>query len=335
MKELDFSKARQMLEESHNPLFFYHDDPDGLCSFLLLRKSYQKGHGHIIKASPYLSADFLPRIEEHKSDLIVVLDIAHIEEDFIAQAKLPIIWIDHHEPNEKRGTLYINPRMLDDPQNLPVSWLCHQITKQDAWLGIAGCVSDWVIPPDLTPVSELVSEPYTPAHLLFETPLGTLIKVLSFNLKGQHADVKAAVSTFLKINNPDEILTQSSAQGKFLWKKYQKMNREYEDLLGQALSQRKEDPFLLFLYHESKTSLTKDLSNEVYAKNPDKTIMLGREKAGKVMFSLRSVKNLPPALERALVGLDGRGGGHEHACGGWINQDDFPEMLSRLKDLLA
>ena len=56
-----YEQARKLLAESTNPLFFYHDDPDGLCSYLILKRFYKKGHGHMVKASPYLTEDFLPR----------------------------------------------------------------------------------------------------------------------------------------------------------------------------------------------------------------------------------------------------------------------------------
>ncbi len=328
-------KAKTMLEEAADPLFIYHDDPDGLCSYLILSRFTKSGHGHMLKASPYLQEEHAAYAQEHKSDLIVVLDIAHIEEEFIAKANLPILWIDHHEPNPKKGTTYLNPRITDPTDNIPTSWLCHQITNTDEWIGMAGCVSDWVIPKNIDEFAkkhpEMISEPYTAQHLLFETTLGTLIKVLSFNLKGAHKEVKRSIESLRAIKTPEELLEHQSQASQIVWKKYEKTNREYTSLLNQANAARTNDPFLLFLYTEYSTSLTKDLSNEVYAKNPDKTIILAREKSDKIMFSLRSQKNLPPALEKALQGLDGKGGGHEHACGGWINAHDFPEMLLRLR----
>src|SRR3989338_10373788 len=127
------AKALDMLENSQEPLFFYHDDPDGLCAFLTLQRFIKRGHGICVKASPYLTPEFLPKVAEHKADLIVVLDIAHIEDEFIQEAKLPILWIDHHEPNEKKGTVYINPKMKGE--NYPVSWMAHQITGTDLWIG--------------------------------------------------------------------------------------------------------------------------------------------------------------------------------------------------------
>ena len=34
----EINEIRENIENSKNPLFFYDDDPDGVCSFLLLYK---------------------------------------------------------------------------------------------------------------------------------------------------------------------------------------------------------------------------------------------------------------------------------------------------------
>ena len=46
-------------------------------------------------------------------------------------------------------------------------------------------------------------------------------------------------------------------------------------------------------------------------------------------------KAIPEALERALQGLEGYGGGHEYACGANINKEDFDEFVKRLREYLS
>ena len=43
---------------------------------------------------------------------------------------------------------------------------------------------------------------------------------------------------------------------------------------------------------------------------------------------------LPPLVEKALVGLNGYGGGHEHACGFNIKTADFEEFVRRLRGMI-
>ena len=51
-KELD--EIKENLEMSQNPLFFFDNDVDGLCSFLILRRSIGRGRGVAIKSFPDL-----------------------------------------------------------------------------------------------------------------------------------------------------------------------------------------------------------------------------------------------------------------------------------------
>jgi nanoRNase/pAp phosphatase (c-di-AMP/oligoRNAs hydrolase) len=80
-------------------------------------------------------------------------------------------------------------------------------------------------------------------------------------------------------------------------------------------------------------SLTKDLANEMLHRHKDKVIVLGREKSGEVRCSLRSGPQKPilPALQRALLGIQGYGGGHEHAVGCAVKKEDFERFLSNLR----
>jgi hypothetical protein len=51
--------------------------------------------------------------------------------------------------------------------------------------------------------------------------------------------------------------------------------------------------------------------------------------------SIRSAKEiLPPLIEKALNGLEGYGGGHEHACGLNIKSIHFEEFLERFKKMV-
>ena len=78
-------------------------------------------------------------------------------------------------------------------------------------------------------------------------------------------------------------------------------------------------------------SFTSDLSNELLYRFPDKIIIVGRMKDEDVRMSIRSKDTLiPPLLEKCLSGLEGYGGGHEHACGANIKETDFDEFIKRM-----
>ena len=43
---------------------------------------------------------------------------------------------------------------------------------------------------------------------------------------------------------------------------------------------------------------------------------------------------LPLLINKAITGLKGVSGGHDHACGGEINKEDFKTFVDRLEHLL-
>lgn len=342
LTEKEVTRLRDELETAKNPLFFFHDDPDGLASFLLLYRKAKEGRGVCVKAFPELTTAFLHKIEETEPDKIFVLDIAMVDQDFIDNAKAPVIWIDHHTPIKREKASYFNPRLQQEHLNVPASYLCWQVVQQDIWIAMAGCVSDWFWPgfaeefrkkyPLLLPESINCVE-----DALFKSQLGELVKILSFNLKGATSEVNKTIKVLTRIEHPDEILKQQTPKGRFIYKKYEKIEKMYLALKQRALSQVKKGPLLVFTYSEDNLSLTKDLANELLYLYPDKVIVLGREKSGEVRCSLRAGRqiNLQKALQKALEGIGGYGGGHEQACGAAIKQEDFARFLEQLKQALG
>ena len=69
---------------------------------------------------------------------------------------------------------------------------------------------------------------------------------------------------------------------------------------------------------------------------PDKIVVIGREKDGDVKMSIRSKNhNLQPVVAKALVGVEGYGGGHEHACGTNVKRHDFDRWLGNFREEIA
>ena len=342
-KHIDFRRIKEELDTCNNPLFFFDDDPDGLCSFLLLYRYKKEGHGIVVKAKPYLNMDFILKINEYQPHKIFILDMPNVSQDFIDAAKVPVIWIDHHPPQDRTSVVYINPR-LTDQEIVPTSYMCYTAVQQDMWIAMIGCIGDWFIPPFIDEFLQkygyLAEKKYeAPPEYLFETKIGELVKLFSFNLKGKTSEAHKAIKIFCRIKDPQEILKQETAQAKYVYKKYEKINEMYKQLKQRAFDAEKKDkkkPFLVFLYEENQISLTKDLSNELLYRFPKKIIILGRNKGGEVKCSLRSGTNhsLDKALAKALIGIQGYGGGHEHACGCCIKEEDFPQFLNALQTAL-
>ena len=346
-------QLREHLENCKKPLFFFDDDQDGLCSFLQLYCCKREGKGVIIKTTPKIGTVFLKQVQEYNPDKLFILDIAVVEQDFLDEMKVPVIWIDHHGPFERQNVKYFNPRVSNQSDNQPTSYLCHQIVSHGLsetsaehskylWMATLGCVADWFIPPFIkefkNEFSDLIDYPYKgPGDILYNTKLGHLIRIFSFILKGKTNDVMKSIKVLTRIKNPYEILEQKSAQGRFICKRYEQMNELYEPLIKDAIQSltKTSDEFVFFIYKDDKSSFTSDLSNEAIYRHPDKTILIGREKNGEMKCSIRSTKFiLPPLIEKSLEGLQGYGGGHEYACGLSIKKSDFEEFIRRFKEMI-
>ena len=335
LTEKHYNEIREELDSCKRPLFFFDDDPDGLCSFLLFYRYAREGKGIVVKSTPELKPMFLRTVENYSPDKIFILDKPMVSPDFIDAVKVPIIWIDHHNIIENSGTKYYNSRK--DGFGEPASCICYRVVKQDLWIAACGAVADWSLPdfsakfskeyPDLLPAKIT-----KPEKALYETKLGELVRILSFILKGKISDVLSCVKILTRIKTPYELLNGETAQARFIIKRFKKIEEEYEIMLKKALKNIDDDKMILFIY-SNRMSFTGDLSNELLYRFPKKLILVAREKGGEMKCSLRSSDHLSVSniLKKALVGIDGYGGGHEYACGACIKNKDFEKFVENIR----
>jgi single-stranded DNA-specific DHH superfamily exonuclease len=345
----EFKELRDELLSAKRPLIFFDDDTDGSSSYVLIYKFLKQYNedikGVIVKSSPELKDPvFLKKSEEYNPDKVFVLDKPLISQEFIDDLHKPVVWLDHHPLQQRRGVKYFNPlkhksaKFAHDTR--PTTYWAYKLVEkerpQDMWIAMVGCVGDYFIPefhkkftkeyPDLMPKNLKIKNPGT---VLFETKLGLLCKIINFNLKYPTTDAMTAVKILTRIEDPHEILDQSTPAGKYIYKKYLFFNEIYERAKSSIVVT--EDPLVVFEY-EDKYSLTSDLSNELMYMHPDKIILIARLKGGEYKCSFRSTDlAIRPILEKALVGVDGYGGGHERACGGAIKTHDWDKFLENLR----
>tara|TARA_B100000315_G_C14061222_1_gene356315 strand:+ start:49 stop:492 length:444 start_codon:yes stop_codon:yes gene_type:complete len=141
------------------------------------------------------------------------------------------------------------------------------------------------------------------------------------------------IKVLTRIKDPYEVLNQTSAQGKFLYKRFQKIDRKYQELIKYGKKAVGKDRIVIYTYDTDKMSFSADLSNEMIYRFPDKIIFVGRKKEGFVKGSIRSGTkfNINPVLKSALVGVEGYGGGHDQACGFCVKEEDFNRFIANFK----
>src|SRR3989339_830490 len=149
-------EIREHLETAQNPIFFFDNDPDGLCSFLILQRFIERGKGIPIKSFPKLIDDYFRKVVEFNADYIFILDKAEVSDKFwekVKEVNIPVVWIDHHAFKFEDIPDFVNYYNSFDAKNNdsagePVTSLCYKATqkKDDVWLGVAGCIADKFVP---------------------------------------------------------------------------------------------------------------------------------------------------------------------------------------------
>src|SRR3989338_9143033 len=100
LTEKQLQEIREHLEKAQNPVFFYDNDADGLCSYVILRRFIGRGKGVVIRSFPDLNASYAKKAQELNADYVFVLDKPVVSKEFIEEIDklgLPLVWIDHHE----------------------------------------------------------------------------------------------------------------------------------------------------------------------------------------------------------------------------------------------
>lgn len=343
LPETELNKIKEELDNCKRPLFFFHDDADGLCSFLLLYRYKKEGKGVAVKTHPRMDIRSVRKVSEYLPDKIFILDMPLVEQDFfdaVLKMKIPIVWIDHHDPANVKDILYFNPRKHNPKDDACITRICYKVVKQDLWIAMVGAVGDWQKPPFWEKFVEecpdlLGRDIKTPEDALFRSKLGELVKVFSFVLKGRTEEIVNCMKVLTRIKDPHEILDKTTPQGNFVYKRYEKIKSFYDELLKSALKKADKGRFFIFIYKGERFSFSSELANEVLYNNPSKIILIGREKGGEIKYSIRgSNVLLPPILKKALEGVKGYGGGHEHACGACVKVEDNPRFIRQFKKAL-
>ncbi|MBS3145424.1 DHH family phosphoesterase [Candidatus Woesearchaeota archaeon] len=336
-KQLDEIKG--YLDKAENPLIFFDADPDGLSSFLLLKKYMGKGKGVIFERGENLGEKYIRKVDENKPDIVFVLDIFDVSQEFIDKVNVPIVWIDHHPPMERKGVKYFNPKIKDKDDNRPTTYWCYKITKGSLWIATVGTIADWYIPEFAREFAKKYPDLFDkkikdPGEANFKQPIGELIKIFHFILKGTVSDAMRNANILGNIESPYEILKDETSKGKFIHKYAMQKTRLFDKMLEDALKVKSEGKLHLYVYSAGDVSFTSYLSNNVQFMKKDKLVIMAREHNGNMKMSLRShdpkikVKDI---LERVLKKVPGHGGGHLYACGAGVKKEDFDNFIQEIK----
>ncbi|MEK6829188.1 MAG: DHH family phosphoesterase [Nanoarchaeota archaeon] len=336
------SQIKEHLEKAQNPIFFFDNDADGLCSFLILRKFCEKGKGVQVKSYPSMNKEYFRKVNELKADYIFIVDKPLVDKDFFDEAdkiNIPVVWIDHHEVQVEIPDFvhYYNPVLNKTKTNEPVTHLCYQISgrKDDLWLDIVGCTSDKFFSENYLQFKktfpELVVDSQEPFDILYKSQIGKVAKILSFALKDTTSNVVNMLKFLIKAKGPYDILEEKS-ENRAIHKRFSQMDKRYAKLLDKAKAVEKKSGKNLFFQYSGDMSISGELSNELCYNFPEKVILIARVNGPTATFSARG-KGIRGIISKAMENIpDSRSGGHENAVGGQMKSEDLEKFRENLEN---
>lgn len=337
-------EIKEHLERAQNPVFFFDNDSDGLCSFLLLQRYVGRGKGVVVKSSPGLIADYFRKVKEFEADYIFVLDKPEVSEEFFEEChkiNIPVVWIDHHEVQTKIPDFvsYYNPLLNKGKSYLPTAYLCNQITgkKEDLWLAVIGCIADHLLPdfysefekryPDLMVSSKDVEEVY------YKSQIGKIAQIMNAGMKDRTTNVIQMLKFLIKVKTPYEVLEESS-ENRLMHERFKHIDGKQRKLIEKAKRGVDDSKFLFFEY-SGDLSISADLAGELKYLYPDKIIIVAYNTGAKVNISGRG-KKIRDKVLKAIEGFENAtGGGHEEAVGVKIKSGDLEEFRKRMEGFVG
>jgi len=339
LSQQQLEEIKQSLENSQSPLFFFDNDCDGLCSFLLLQRALGRGKGVAIKSFPDLDKGYVRKLHELNPDAVFILDKPNVSKEFIQgvlEKNLPLVWIDHHEvqiPTDLQGVNYYN----SFPTAEPTTYICHQIfkRKQDEWIALIGCISDVYMPDFAKQFAEEFPELFNASlsafDSLYRTEIGKAAKILGFGLKDSTTNVVRLTKFLIKAKSVYDVLNDQI--DKPLHKKYNELNNHYQKLVSKAMSAISADSNLIYFAYSGEFSISAEISNELYFRYPDKTIVAVFKKQDKANISIRG-KSAKIITLAAIKNIEGAtGGGHKEATGAQVPIDKLEEFKKNIEEL--
>jgi single-stranded DNA-specific DHH superfamily exonuclease len=334
-------EIQEHLLKAQNPLFYFDNDQDGLCSYLLLKRFYGKGNPVPVKNSP-MGKEYFRRVLEFEPDYIFILDVPEVKEEFfneIEKYNLPVVWIDHHKIDKKKIPKWVdsyNVVLNKKSSNEPVTRLCYQVTedKKDLWLAVVGCISDKFLPDFyldfLKMYPDLGIETKEAFGVFYSSEIGKIARMIGAGLKDRTTNVIKMIRFLSKVRTPYEVLEESK-DNSLLHERFKEIDGKYQRLISKA----KEDVSskVLFFKYAGETSMSADLANGLSYEFPEKIVVVAYVKGSRVNLSLRGESILEKVVE-ILKGLENAtGGGHENAVGCQINIGDLEIFKKKLEEV--
>jgi single-stranded DNA-specific DHH superfamily exonuclease len=329
-------EIREHLEKAQNPVFFYDNDADGLCSYVLLRRFIDRGKGVAVRSHPDVDEGYAKRAQQLNADYIFVLDRPVLGRKFYEEIKklqLPIVWIDHHAMEDietYEGVGVYNSAKEGDGKGEPVSYISYKVADrvEDVWIALMGCVADHHLPDFKVDFVKKYRELWgkkvkLPFDVYYNTEIGRLAQVLGFALKDSITHVIQLQNYLIKCKTPNEFMEELELHKPFA-KKYRELKKKYDGFIEKAKAEFEGKSKVLFFKYGGDMSMSSEISNELsyfYQKN---VILVAYSSGPITNISMRGGRVREILDEVLKEGFEGAtGGGHPEAVGARLQTKDL------------
>ena len=345
LNSTQIQEIKEHLEKAQNPIFFFDNDQDGLCSFLLLQRAMGRGKGVPVKSFPDLNDSYFHKVQELNADYIFILDKPVVSESFFDEAEkvnMPVVWIDHHNPEDVKVKIpksvnYYNSFSEEKKMGEPVTSLCWEVvknnqivtSKKDIWLAVAGCISDKFFPDFYDEFKkdfpELAINSDQPFEIFYKAEIGKIARMLGAGLKDKTTNVINMLRFLIKAESPHDVL-QESTKNKTMHQRFDYFDKKFNKFIEKALEERNESEDFVYFQYSGDLSISADLSNYLNFLYPKRDVIVVYVSGVKGNISGRG-KGIREKVLKAIEGLEGAtGGGHEDAVGAQVLIEDLPKF---------
>jgi len=336
LTQKQLEEIKEHLEKAQNPVFFFDNDVDGLCSFLILQRGIGRGKGVAVRSYPGLNSSYLRKIDELNADYVFIVDKPVVDREFfegVFERNVPVIWIDHHEVQVDEDVLKNVEYYNSFPSSEPVTYIAYNVFKkqEDMWLGMIGCIGD-VYMPDFAKKfgkenPDLFNSKLNAFDSFYMSEIGRAVGMLNFGLKDTTTNVVRLMKFLINAKGVYDIFEENRFTQQ-LHKRYGELRGIYDKLMEKA--ENCVDRDLVFFTYSGEVSMSSEVSNGLYFNHKDKTIVVVYKSQDKANISIRGNRAKEFTL-KAIEGIENsRGGGHEKACGAQVPIDSLDEFKGRM-----
>jgi len=344
-KAIEFLKA---LKPTDNVIIVSHNDGDGICSAILMKKfmkKYAKLEPEKVMCQPMPVDKNLPqRIKSYLPNKLIFLDLAMDQQmGVIKELKkyAKILIIDHHQITRKpTGVTYFNPRERNPNIYRSASYLVYKLCSNIIdmsdflWFAIVGIVSDYDIK-DSMDLIEKAKKKYpeyikkTDQKSIRKSFFGNISDMINAFKAKEKARPEKIIKILESIEEPKDLLYSENAMD--LISAYKEVENKLSEVKKDIEKNLEVFGKIIFYKLNSGLNLRSAVSTILSEKYLDKLVIVWQERGGEIKLSARNQdkKIDAAAVLQKAVGT-GFAGGHKAAAGATIKKSDWPKFRERL-----